>query len=99
VARRGGSPVETRGWRGIDGEILAEVRFANARYIGEASDTLDDGRRSAEALEPELVDGVIATRVWKRKKVLSFSGLAVDTPGYIRYASRRLVRMGSLIGG
>jgi len=53
------------GWRRIDGEIAVDVRAGNVRYIGEASDTLDDGRRSAEALEPEPVDGAIAMRVWK----------------------------------
>jgi len=56
VTRRGLSPVETRGWRGYGGESSADVQAGNARHIGEASDTSDDGRRSAGALEPELLD-------------------------------------------
>jgi hypothetical protein len=56
VARRGLNPVETRGWRGCGSESSADVHAGNARYIGEASDTSDDGRRSAGALEFELLD-------------------------------------------
>jgi hypothetical protein len=42
VARRGRSPVETRGWKGCGGESSADVQAGNARYIGEASDTSDN---------------------------------------------------------
>ena len=42
---------------GVGGEISADIRVGIARYIGEASDTSDDGRRSAGALESELLDG------------------------------------------
>ena len=53
-ARR--SPIETRGWRGCGGESSADGQAGNARDIGEASDTSDDGRRFAGAREPELRD-------------------------------------------